>query len=205
MNGLTIVVADDHSLFRDGLLALFRLDESLDVVGEASNGVDVVEVVARSTPEILLLDVSMPGIPAHATIDAVARTSPRTRTAILTMHDDRALQSRLLDAGASAFWSKSLPSGQLIDNIKALVRAPRKDNIAYARGRRPAGGILSAREVEVVCLVGNALSNKEIASRLGIAEGTVKRHLSSIFEKLGAATRLDAARKAVRLGITALD
>ncbi|MBN9629315.1 MAG: response regulator transcription factor [Actinobacteria bacterium] len=205
MSGVRIVVADDHSLFREGLQALLRLDATLDVVGEASSGIEAVDVVARLTPDILLLDVSMPGLPVHETLEEVARRSSCTRTAILTMHDDRALRSSLLEAGASAFWPKSLPSSQLIDNLKALMRAPREDALKRPRGGRSTGGTLSAREIEVVRLVGGALGNKQIANRLGIAEGTVKRHLSSIFEKLGATTRLDAARKAARLGITVLD
>ncbi|WP_426623143.1 response regulator [Leifsonia sp. McL0607] len=205
MSRVRIVVADDHSLFRDGLLALFRLDPHLEVVGEASHGEEAIDVVTRVAPDVLLLDVSMPGIPVLTTINFVRRRSPRTRIAILTMHDELALRTSLLDAGASDFWSKSVPSRELVKNIKELVRAPQRDKVQYARGRRPAGGLLSAREVDVVRLVGNALSNKEIATRLGIAEGTVKRHLSSIFAKLGATTRLDAARKAARLGLTVLE
>jgi DNA-binding NarL/FixJ family response regulator len=205
MSRVRIVIADDHSLFRDGLIALFSSDQHLEVVGEASDGAGAIAAVARLVPDVLLLDVSMPGIPALTTIQNVRHRSPRTRVAILTMHDERALRHSLLDAGASAFWSKSVPSRRIMENIKELVMSPWHDKVEYGRGRRPAAGLLSAREIDVIRLVGSALSNKEVACRLGIAEGTVKRHMSSIFEKLGATTRLDAVRKAARQGITVLE
>lgn len=204
MTRVRIAIADDHSLFREGLRAIFERHPALDIVAESSSGDEVVSVVHQTAADVLLLDVSMPGPPVTATIAAVRRRSPSTRIAILTMHDEQALRTNLIAAGAAAFWSKSLPSPELIAKILALAVAPKRDLVERSRGARTRIGVLSAREAEVVHLVGAALTNREIATRLGIAEGTVKRHLSSIFEKLGATSRLDAARKAARLGISSL-
>lgn len=205
MTRVSVVVADDHPLFREGLTAIFERHGALEIVGESSSGDEAIAVVGQTLPNVLLLDVSMPGPPVNATIAAVRRRSPSTRIAILTMYDEQALRESLIGAGAHAFWSKSMSSSEVIAHTLALAVIPKRDLVERSRGRRSRFSVLSAREAEVVHLVGAALTNREIATRLGIAEGTVKRHLSSIFEKLGATSRLDAARKAARLGIGSLE
>ncbi|SEI07541.1 DNA-binding response regulator, NarL/FixJ family, contains REC and HTH domains [Leifsonia sp. CL147] len=138
----------------------------------------------------------MPGATAQVTIAAVKRSSPETRIIVLTMHNDDVLESSLNRAGADAFLSKTIAISDLVA-VTLNVLAGRPVQIAPARG---ADRSMTSREAEVLRLVAQASSNRDVASKLNIAEGTVRRHLSSIFGKLGATSRWDAVRKAERLG-----
>lgn len=202
MNRLTLAIADDHVLFREGLIAILSGDDRLCVVGQAGDGDDAVELVRRSRPAMLLLDVSMPGRPASSTIATVKRLNPAPLVVILTMHDDRALRNSLLSVGAVAFLSKTMPSLDLIERIVALGDESSRE-LMTDRDIHSASGV-THREAEVLRLVGEACSNRQIALRLNIAEGTVKRHLNNVFEKLGATSRLDAVKKAALHGIVDL-
>jgi DNA-binding NarL/FixJ family response regulator len=205
MRAITVAIADDHVLFREGLSALFEQDGRFEIVGHAANGDEAVQVARATEPEILLLDLSMPGPPARTTLATIRRISWRTRVVILTMHDDHALRTRLLDAGACGYWSKSLPSREVIERVVVLA-SEQRPLLSEASAPTPAAApAVTPREAEVLVLVALALSNREIAVRLNIAEGTVKRHLNNVFDRLGAVSRLDAVRRAARLGILNLD
>jgi DNA-binding NarL/FixJ family response regulator len=200
-----VVLADDHTLFRQGIRELLCTDADLEVVGEASSGDEVLAVVGEHQPDVLLLDVEMPGPGAKALISRLGRTSPRTAIAILTMHESPALVHALLDGGATAYLVKSIGREELIATVHSLARnnenvllsVPRATLESLERGEARQN-MLSGRELEVLELVAKALSNGQIASRLFISEGTVKRHLTNIYSKLGATSRLDAVKKAVR-------
>jgi len=163
--------------------------------------------IARDTsPSVVLLDVEMPG---HFPIDTVRRlraVSPASRVIVLTMHDDPQLVRQMLQAGVSAYLHKSVSREDLVAAIRAAVReGDRQVTVTVTRPRGAGGdgevGPLSQRELEVLTLVGQALSNRQIATRLSITEGTVKRHLRNVFSKLGAASRLDAVNRGVAAGL----
>ncbi|MFP3464592.1 response regulator [Leifsonia sp. SIMBA_070] len=192
----TVVLADDHALFRQGVRALIR--DSVEVVGEAADGDEAVRLVERERPAVLLLDVEMPGRTADQTIAAVRRCSPSTAIVVLTMHTDAVLQRQLLRAGASAFAVKSIDARSLRD----LIAGARPASTPAGETSPPeANRILTDRELEVIRMIAHAYTNREISGRLSITEGTVKRHTTNIYAKLGATSRIDAVRKVVRLGL----
>lgn len=192
---LTVVIADDHELFRDGLRAVLTAARGIKVIGEAATHDEASELTIRLQPDVLLLDVEMPGIPLLSTIARVRTEAMRTRILIVTMHRDRALANHLRSAGAAGFISKSAPSSELITAIQHTAGARERDP---ARGRTTF--LLSPREKEVMRLIAQGLSNAGISRSLSISVGTVKRHNTNIFTKLGATSRTDALGKASRLG-----
>lgn len=192
----TIVLADDHALFRKGVRAL--IEHEFEVVGEASDGHETLALVERVRPDILLLDVEMPGSSAERTVSAVRRRSPSTAVVILTMHTDAVLQRQLLRAGASAFASKNIDERSLIE---VIATAEPVREAAGPEAPAPADRILTDRELQVIRMIAQAYTNREISARLNITEGTVKRHTTNIYAKLGASSRIDAVRKVIRLDL----
>jgi DNA-binding NarL/FixJ family response regulator len=191
---VTVVIADDHELFREGLRAMLAAADGVQVVGEAATHDEAYEQAIATRPDVLLLDVEMPGIPVLSTISRVRAEVPATRILIVTMHRDRVLASHLRAAGAAGFVSKSAPASELVDAIHSeidVLDVPRPALIA---------SVLSPREREVMRLIAQGLSNEELGRSLSISVGTVKRHNTNIFTKLGASSRTDAVRKASRLG-----
>jgi len=198
-----IVVADDHTLFRLGLAELICTDPAFRVVAHAATGAEVLTEVVRHRPTILILDVAMPGPGAEKLICETLAISPETSVVIVTMYEDPALVSRLLDRGAAAFLVKNVSREDLLAALHAVIERPNHVTLSVSRttpaqlnnGSTP-DSLLTRREVEVLKLVAKAHTNAQIASRLGIAVGTVKRQLTNIFTKLQATSRLDALRKA---------
>jgi DNA-binding NarL/FixJ family response regulator len=199
-----VIVFDDHSLFREGLVALLRRDSGISVVDESDNSWGAVARVESADADIVLLDVEMPGAGVYTTVRAIKRSRPAAHIVILTMHQDATLESELLRAGASAYLTKSLPSSTLIARLRQLSVAnfsDAKDTAAVVAHTTLTTGPLSTREKQVLRLLSNAHSNAEIARSLSISVGTVKRHTSNLYKKLGASSRMDAVRKAERFGI----
>lgn len=192
---VTVVIADDHELFREGLRAMLTAADGVQVVGEAATHDQAYEQAVATRPDVLLLDVEMPGIPVLSTIGRVRAEAPETRILVVTMHRDRVLANHLRAAGASGFISKSAPASELVDAIHST-----RDVLDAARRPELVASILSLREKEVMRLIAQGLSNEEIGRSLSISVGTVKRHNTNIFTKLGATSRTDAVRKASRLG-----
>lgn len=207
---IRVVIVDDHTLLRDGITEILGTVDGFDVVGEGADGDQAVTLAARYRPDVLLLDVEMPGPGAKATIRQIRQASPQTRIVVLSMHEDSVMVHDLLERGAAAYMVKSVARDELIAALRSLCRhddvvllqiSRRTFNEMERRRSGDTGTVLSAREVEVLRLTAEALSNANIATRLGIAEGTVKRHLTNIYDKLGAVSRLDAVRKAMTAGI----
>jgi DNA-binding NarL/FixJ family response regulator len=201
-----VVIADDHTLFRDGLAALIESDPGFVVVAHCPDGTTAIDVVTAQVPDVAVLDIEMPGPGAHAVVSAIRAKAPSVAVVILSMHQDPRTMRDLLDAGASAFLSKTVAREQLIAGLHSVLRSP--DDVLVSSSResviaalRPAPHPLSPREVEIVRLVAEARTNGQIGSELGITESTVKRHLTNIFAKLGAVSRVDCIRKASALGI----
>jgi DNA-binding NarL/FixJ family response regulator len=198
----TILIVDDHALVRQGLRKLLETQEDLRVVGEAREAGEAVTLAAETEPDIVLLDVEIPGGEVTETVRRIREDSPRSRIIILSMHEGPDLVQATLAAGVRAYLLKSVHWEELVVAIRAVhadgdrvILGVSQESLHGAR-HRPEQGVLSDREHEVLGLVAQALSNGQIASRLGLTEATVKRHLRNIFTKLGAVSRLDAVNKA---------
>ncbi len=204
-----VVLADDHDLFRAGLHQLLVADGFIEVVGEASAGLQAVALAAEHRPDVVLLDVEMPGQPVQTTLAELRRVVPESKIIILTMHDDAELMAQLLTSGAAGFLAKTVARIELVAAICEMARSSTTDTVTVSLPRaaflrldaRPNKNALSAREQQVLQLVARAKTNAEIAAELWITEGTVKRHLSNVYAKLQANSRVDAVRKAVAAGI----
>lgn len=171
------------------------------MIGEAGDHESAVTLVAERKPDIVLLDVEIPGGDVTMTVGKIRSRSPQSRVIILSMHEGARLVQPLLTAGIRGYLLKSIHWQELVVAIRAvhadsdrLVLGVSRESLAYVSQGVPQG-TLSARELEVLDLVAQALSNSQIASRLNLTEATVKRHLRNIFVKLGAVSRLDAVNK----------
>ncbi|WP_138733123.1 response regulator transcription factor [Modestobacter excelsi] len=201
---LRVVLVDDHRLFRESLGALLAVHEGIEVVAEGADGEDAVRLTREHRPDVVLLDVEMPGQSVLTSLVEIRSASPSTRIVVLTMHENTTLARQLLLRGASAYLVKTIGHHELVSTIRASTEAaPDMVTLAVSRGglaglAASGASVLSARELEVLTLVSRARSNQAIASELQISEGTVKRHLSNINNKLGSTSRLDAVRRAAR-------
>jgi DNA-binding NarL/FixJ family response regulator len=199
---ISVVLVDDHTLFREGLAELLASDTTLHVVAQGSNGADALALVTEHRPDVVLVDVEMPGPGARATVSRLRQEHPDTRVIVLTMHDKPELAWELLDQGAAAYLVKTIARQELIAAVHSVVTS--QDNILLSVSRNTINHLdnprpsvaLSARELEVLELAALAMSNAQIGRQLVITEGTVKRHLTNVYAKLGAVSRVDAIRKA---------
>lgn len=197
-----VALADDHHLFRDGLASLLAQSPRVTVVGQASSSVAAVRMAEERAPDVLLLDVEMDDVPAAVTIRRLGRLAPATRVVVLTMHGDPVLERQLRSEGAADYLTKDVSAPHLVDRIASVARLGGRGAapLPSADAEPPSAGILTDRELQVLRMIGQAQTNRAIASALSIAEGTVKRHVVHIFAKLGASSRIDAIRKAHLLG-----
>jgi len=200
-----VLLADDHTLFREGVAEILAAEEGLQIVGEAKDGGETVQLAEKERPDVVLLDVEMPGPGAEETVRGVLRASPSSKVVVLTMHDEPPLVRNLLGSGANAYMIKSATRQELVAAIEAVNRDPdrvvlsvSRDTLERLEGR---GERLSERELEVLSLAAKAMSNYQIACRLCIAEGTVKRHLTNVYAKLGVTCRVEAVNEAVAAGL----
>ncbi|MBL1078311.1 response regulator transcription factor [Nocardia sp. 2] len=202
MNRIDIVVIDDHTMLRGALCESLLMEDDLRVVADTSSGALGVKLVARHRPHLVLLDVEIPGEDVSVTLAALFEASPATRVLILSMHGDRQLIRELLAGGAAGYVHKSATRADLLSVIRS-VATDSGDAVVVAGAPEPVGEhrsaaeeVLTLREFEVIDLVAGAKTNRQISVELGITEGTVKRHLRNIFDKLGAVSRLDAVNRA---------
>ncbi|WP_406454336.1 response regulator transcription factor [Streptomyces sp. NBC_01622] len=191
---IRIVAADDHSLLREALCTLLDLQDGLSVVAQAGDGPTAVCLAREHQPDIVLLDVEMPGPGPLQTVRELSAQAPRSRIIVLTMHNDARLIEALLDAGAAAYLHKEVDQEVLVSAIRSSTAGARLTFLPRSASG-PVQHPLTVREQELMSLVAAGLSNRQIGNRLGIVEGTVKRHLRNIFDKLGAGSRLDAVNK----------
>lgn len=198
----TILIVDDHALVREGLRGILDRQDDMRVVGEAGDSAVTLAMVSRHRPDVVLLDIEIPGDEVVTTVRRIRQCSPGSRVIILSMYEGPQLVQALLTAGIRGYLVKSTHWQELVAAIRAVcadddrvVLGVSRDSLRYTR-QEVGAGTLSAREREVLQLVGEALSNSQIASRLSLTEATVKRHLRNIFVKLGAVSRIDAVNKA---------
>jgi len=204
---IRVMIADDHDLYRRGMQVVVELDGTAQVVGEASNGADAVEVCQRVTPEVVLMDVRMPGVGGIEACRLIREAVPTARILMLTMSDDESDLFEAIKAGASGYLLKDLPGEEVADAIRrvhdgqaiippGMAATLLTEFTRLSQEPEPISGsapLLTDREVEVLRLVARGLANREIAERLGISENTVKNHVRNILEKLHLHSRVEAA------------
>ncbi len=207
---IRVVLVDDHWVVREGLMAVLEEAEGMKLVGTAEGGHEGVEVVADTKPDVVLMDLSMPkgnGVPAIAEI---TKHHPATRVVVLTMFGEEGSILAALEAGASGFLLKDSSPSEVVDAIRSADAGhspldPRAASAVISALRTdsslPTQHELSQRELEVLSLVAQGLLNKQIARQLGIAEATVKAHLTQIYSRIGVSDRLQATLWAQRNGI----
>ncbi|WP_312169045.1 response regulator transcription factor [Microbacterium sp.] len=205
---IRVIVADDHPIVRSGIVGLLALDPGLDVVGEASDGAEAVALAARVRPDVVLMDLRMPGVSGIEATARIVAEHPAVRVLVLTTYetDDDILGA--IEAGASGYLLKAAPQEEIVAGIRAVaeghtVLAPAiaATLVTRMRGDRPERPQLSPRELEVLRLVAAGRSNPEIARDLFIGEATVKTHLIHVFEKLEVSDRTRAVTLALELGL----
>ncbi|WP_430787293.1 response regulator [Actinoplanes sp. G11-F43] len=206
MTRIRIVVVDDHTVMRAGVITLLAGDTGIDVVGEAGDGRAALDLIARHDPDVALVDLRMPILDGVATTAAIVARHPRTRVLILTTYDTDDDIERGVEAGAVGYLLKDTTRDQLVDAVHAASRgetvlAPRVAAKLFARMRRPERAPLTARELDVLNGVADGLTNAEIGARLVIAEATVKTHLLRLFAKLDVNDRTHAVVVALDRGL----
>jgi DNA-binding NarL/FixJ family response regulator len=199
---ITILIVDDHALVREGLCEILGAQNDMRVVGQAEDSATTVALAAKEQPDVVLLDVEIPGGEVTTTVSQIRSRSPSSRVIILSMYEGPQLVQALLAVGIRGYLLKNVHWQELVVAIRAvcadsdrIVLGVSPQSLRYVN-QESSVGMLSAREREVLELVAQALSNSQIASRLCLTEATVKRHLRNIFVKLGAVSRIDAVNKA---------
>jgi len=206
---MRIVIADDHGIVRSGLRMLLERQEGVEVVGEASDGVEARDLTISERPDLAILDVKMPRLTGLQATREIREAAPEVSVLILSMHDDERYLFEALKAGASGYVLKSQADQDLVEAIHAIQRgepfltpdaqrALIKD--VLERGEEP-GDELTPREQEVVKLAAEAHTNKEIAAILELSEKTVENHRSNAMRKLGMRDRVELVRYAIRRGL----
>jgi DNA-binding NarL/FixJ family response regulator len=201
---VTVLLADDHAMFRQGIREMLSTDEEIEVVGEAQNGLEAVVLAEKLTPDVVLLDVEMPVMGAKQAMERMLENSPLPRVVIVTMYDDPRLVRELIGLGAVAYLVKSATMEELHAAVHTAANSPvgpGKDVIIIAppkafRNPVEADG-LSERELEVLLMVARGMSNHQIAVSLHLSEATIKRHLANIYPRIGVSSRGEAVRKAL--------
>ncbi|MYR39164.1 response regulator [Streptomyces sp. SID4944] len=206
---ITLVLVDDHPVVRDGLRGMFTAEPGFEVLGEAANGVDALDVVGRHDPDVVLMDLRMPGGGGVAAIGELTRRGARAKVLVLTTYDTDSDTLPAIEAGATGYLLKDAPREELFAAVRAAadgrsVLSPAVASRLMTRVRTPvapADSALSAREREVLVLVARGTTNREIAAELFISEATVKTHLTHIFAKLGTKDRAAAVAVGYDRGI----
>jgi DNA-binding NarL/FixJ family response regulator len=211
---IRIVVADDHPVVRDGLVAMLETQPDFAVVGEAGNGVDALASVTATDPDVLFLDLEMPALDGVGVLRQMQSLGARARTIVFTVFDTDERIIAAVEAGAAGYLLKGAPRGDVFAAVRAVASgssllAPVAVSAVLRRVRGetapvPATPALTPRERGVLQQLAHGLGNKQIAAALGISERTVKFHVSAIFAKLGASNRTDAVARAAQAGLVTL-
>jgi DNA-binding NarL/FixJ family response regulator len=205
-----VLLADDHAMVRQGMAEMLSTDEGIEVVAEAADGREAVDLARRTNPDVVILDVEMPVMGGQVALRRLLDISPPPRVVIVTVFADESHVKELLGLGASAYLSKNAPMRDLISTVRSVARVQgglEDDGVILHLPRRafegdvPGKNLLSGRETEILLLAARALSNREIGKTMHLAETTVKRHLSNVYAKLDVHTRAEATRKALSEGL----
>ena len=202
---IRVLVADDHPIVRSGIVALLAAAADIEVVGEAANGREAVDLALELSPELVLMDLQMPELNGDEATALILAALPETRVVVLTTYETDASILTAIEAGASGYLLKAAPQEEILAGIRSVARgevALAPSIAAMLVGRVKTRAItLSPRETEVLGLVAQGMSNPAIAKKLFLGEATVKTHLLHAFEKLEVSDRTRAVTKAMELGL----
>jgi DNA-binding NarL/FixJ family response regulator len=208
---MRVLIVDDHPVTRDGLKTAFGVSEEIDVVGEAGSGEEAVKAVEEHKPDIVFMDVRMPGMNGIQATRLIRERHPETRVILFTIDESRASLSEAIQAGVSGYLLKDASVQELINAAQNAMQGKAVIHPSLTQAfieevqlvDRPSGGAapLSPREVEILQKIAYGATTKEVADQLGISFHTVKTHLERIFEKLGANDRAQAVAIAIRQGL----
>ncbi|HEY1357811.1 MAG TPA: response regulator transcription factor [Thermoleophilaceae bacterium] len=206
---IRVLIADDHGIVRSGLRMLLDRQPDIEVVGEAEDGVGALSLAQNERPDVAVLDVSMPRMTGLQAASEVRSHCPDTRVLLLSMHDDERYFFEGLEAGAAGYVLKRAADTDLIDAVRTVADgrtflsddAQRALMSEWLDGGREPGDPLTPREIEVVKLVAEAYTNRQIADTLGLAEKTVESHRANVLSKLDMRDRVELVRYAIRRGL----
>ena len=200
---IRVLAADYHPLLRDGIAALIGSEEDMELIGEASNGREALDLFRKHQPDITLMDLQMPEMNGIDAIGAIRSEFPEARIIVLTTHPGDVQVSRAFKAGARAYLMKSELRKELLKTIRAVHAGQKRmsPEVASELAEHATDGVLTPREVEVLRLVAAGNANKEIGARLSLAEVTIKSHVKNILAKLEANDRTHAVTIALKRGI----
>ena len=199
-----VLLADDHTMFREGLAGLLISYGGLEVVGETTHDEDAVALAREKKPDVVITEVQRPFEKARKALDQMRAVEPTPKVIVVTMFEEPVLMQALLKLGASSYVLKSGSSRHLVSTVRAAVFDPKEEDVVVGMPREMleeaeggSDGVLSARELEILLLAARGLSNRQIANRVHLAEGTVKRHLSNSYHKMEVGSRGEAVRAAL--------
>ncbi|HVV21321.1 MAG TPA: response regulator transcription factor [Pseudonocardiaceae bacterium] len=203
---ITLLIADDHPIVRDGLSGMFASDPDFQVLGEAGDGAEAVRLARTLRPDVILMDLRMPGMDGLAAITELARQRIASKVLVLTTYDTDSYVLPAIEAGATGYLLKDAPRTELLRAVRAAaagqsVLSPSVATRLVNRVRTPEAEPLSQRELEVLELVAAGTTNREAAAKLFISEATVKSHLLNIYAKLGVSDRAAAVAEGFNRGL----
>ncbi len=209
---VSIIVADDHGIVREGLRRLLESEPDFDVVGEAADGREVLEAVARSRPTIVVLDITMPRLGGLETLERLRREHPDTKVILLSVHGDAPFVRSAIALGADGYVLKNGRAAEIVSAIREIIGggsyfspAVAREIVEQLRTPRPASddpfSLLSGREREVLHLIASGLSAKEVAVELSVSTKTIEAHRTSLMRKLGVRKATELVRYALRHGL----
>nr|WP_281284439.1 response regulator transcription factor [Nonomuraea diastatica] len=201
-----LLIVDDHPVVRDGLSSMFARDPEFEVLGEAADGAEAVRLAQALRPDVILMDLRMPGMDGVSAIRELAERGSEARVLVLTTYDTDSHVLPAIEAGATGYLLKDAPRDELSRAVRAAARgeavlAPSVAALLMNRVRAPVPGPLSPREVEVLQLVASGATNREAAARLFLTEATIKSHMLNIYAKLGVNDRAAAVTEAFNRGL----
>jgi DNA-binding NarL/FixJ family response regulator len=218
MDKITIIIADDHTLVREGTRQCLEREDDFEVIAEAADGNEAVRLVNELKPNVAIVDIAMPNLNGIEAAKQIKKTQPGTAVLALSAYDDDEYIYALLEAGADGYLLKNVRGQQLVDAIRDVcagevvldphvARKVVKWFSSLSRGQRSENGgeYLSERELGVLKLAAKGMSNKEIAAQLGLSVRTVQSHLGHIFDKLGVSSRTEAVLHALKAGWLSLE
>lgn len=204
---IRVIVADDHVIFRQGLLNLLQASKHIAVAGEAGAGPETINLVTREKPDIAILDISMPGFDGFEILERIQSMGACTKVIFLTMHNDALTAKRALQSGASGYVLKDNAFEDLLYAIKTVsaggtfISPSISESILKPTNEGKEPKILTLREREVLSLIASGLTNKQIADKLFISVKTVETHRTNIMQKLDVHTIADLVRYAIKIGL----
>jgi DNA-binding NarL/FixJ family response regulator len=214
MPKIRVLVVDDHTIVRDGIVALLALAGDMEVVGEAANGSEALKMVKQLSPDVVLMDIAMPIMGGLEATRRINKEFPKTRVLVLTQYDDKEYVFPVIESGAAGFISKAAASSELVQGIRAVSHgdsflSPAVAKLLVENYQHTAGdrsnedpyNLLTEREREILKLLAEGYSTQEIADMLVITAKTVEGHKTNLMAKLGIHNRIDLVKYALRKGI----